>query len=71
MEIVGSFAAIGLLVIAFISFGLFILNIVTSIWAYRDALQKGKGKEFALIVLIGTIIFPVIGLIVYLIIRND
>ncbi|WP_202080536.1 PLDc N-terminal domain-containing protein [Caldalkalibacillus salinus] len=50
---------------------LFILNIVTSIWAYRDSLRKGNSKEFAIIVLVGTIAFPVLGLIVYLIIRND
>ena len=50
---------------------LFVLNIITSVWAYRDSIQKGKSKEYALIVLIGTIFFPIVGLIVYLIIRND
>lgn len=49
----------------------FVLNVVTSIWAYRDSLRKGNSKEYALIVLIGTLIFPILGLIVYLIIRND
>ncbi len=48
-----------------------ILNVVTSIWAYRDSLRKGNSKEYALVVLIGTLIFPILGLIVYLIIRND
>ncbi|MRH41869.1 hypothetical protein GH741_04175 [Aquibacillus halophilus] len=58
-------------------FGLFfvlvllLLNILTSVWSYRDALRKGNSKEYAVIVLIGTIFFPIIGLIVYLIIRND
>ncbi|WP_371825496.1 PLDc N-terminal domain-containing protein [Pontibacillus sp. ALD_SL1] len=56
---------------AFIVIALFILNIVTSIWAYRDAQRKGKSKEYAIIVLILTIIFPFIGLIVYFFIRND
>ncbi|MBU8908882.1 PLDc N-terminal domain-containing protein [Desertibacillus haloalkaliphilus] len=51
--------------------GLFLLNIFTSIWAYRDAIQKGNSKEFALIVLFGTLFFPVIGLIIYLFIRNS
>ncbi|WP_091586280.1 MULTISPECIES: PLDc N-terminal domain-containing protein [Alteribacillus] len=51
--------------------GLFLLNIFTSVWAYRDSIRKGNSKEFALIVLIGTLFFPVIGLIVYLIIRNN
>ncbi|WP_188205634.1 PLDc N-terminal domain-containing protein [Alkalibacillus aidingensis] len=57
----------------FLIFGLFIfiLNIMTSVWAYRDSIEKGKSKEYAIIVLIGTLFFPVMGLIVYLIIRND
>nr|WP_152526219.1 PLDc N-terminal domain-containing protein [Thalassobacillus devorans] len=50
---------------------LFVLNIVTSIWAYRDSKRKGKSQEYALIILIGTLFFPIIGLIIYLIIRND
>ncbi|MBO8163437.1 MAG: PLDc N-terminal domain-containing protein [Brevibacillus sp.] len=55
----------------FFLLALFVLNIVTSIWAYRDALRKGNSKEYALIVLVATLIFPVMGLIVYLIIRRD
>ena len=56
----------------FIFFGLLFLifNIFTSIWAYRDALSKGNSKEYAIIVLVGTLFFPIIGLIVYLVIRN-
>lgn len=50
---------------------LFVLNIVTSIWAYRDAIRLGRSREFAIIVLVGTLFFPVVGLIVYLIIRKD
>lgn len=57
----------------FMFFGLFLLflNVITSIWAYRDALQKGNSKEYSIVVLVGTLFFPVLGLIVYLIIRND
>lgn len=65
---------IGLLslgLVLFVILGLFLLNILTSVWAYRDSLKKGHSKEYAIIVLIGTLIFPVIGFIVYLIIRND
>lgn len=58
-------------VFAFIAIGLFILNIATSIWAYRDAIRRGNSKEYAVIVLIATIFFPIIGLIIYFIIRND
>lgn len=46
-------------------------NVITSIWAYRDSLRKGNSKEYSLIVLIGTLFFPILGLIIYLIIRND
>lgn len=51
--------------------GFFIFNIVTSIWAYRDAKQRGRSNEFALLVLISTLFFPIIGLIIYFVIRND
>lgn len=55
----------------FVSLGLLILNIATSVWAYRDCLRRGKSREYAVIVLFGTLIFPIMGLIVYLLIRND
>ncbi|RXT06596.1 PLDc N-terminal domain-containing protein [Ammoniphilus sp. CFH 90114] len=55
----------------FIMAAFFIFNIVTSIWAYRDSLRKGNSKEYSVIVLIGTLFFPIIGLIIYFIIRND
>ncbi|WP_025028054.1 PLDc N-terminal domain-containing protein [Caldalkalibacillus mannanilyticus] len=60
-----------IIVFLFFGLGLLLLNIITSIWAYRDSLRKGHSKEYAIIVLIGTLVFPVIGLIVYFIIRND
>ncbi|WP_407268225.1 hypothetical protein [Radiobacillus sp. PE A8.2] len=56
-------------VFIFIGLVLLVLNIITSIWAYRDSIRKGNSKEFAIIVLFGTLFFPVVGLIVYLIIR--
>lgn len=56
---------------ALISVGLLVLNVVTSIWAYRDSIRKGNSKEYAIVVLIGTLFFPILGLIVYLIIRHD
>ncbi|RNB51713.1 hypothetical protein EDM57_22085 [Brevibacillus gelatini] len=48
-----------------------VINILISIWAYRDSRRRGNSKEFSVIVLIGLLFFPVIGLIVYLIIRKD
>ncbi|MBM7552962.1 PLDc N-terminal domain-containing protein [Thalassobacillus pellis] len=64
---------VGSIFLIFILFGLLLLflNIITSIWAYRDSRRKGKSQEYALIVLVATIIFPIVGLIVYLVIRND
>ncbi|KGX83638.1 MULTISPECIES: PLDc N-terminal domain-containing protein [Pontibacillus] len=67
MELAG--AIIGIFI--FVGLVIFLLNIITSIWAYRDSQRKGKSKEYALVVLIGTLFFPIIGLIIYLIIRND
>ncbi|WP_412847935.1 PLDc N-terminal domain-containing protein [Brevibacillus sp. 179-C9.3 HS] len=48
-----------------------IINIVISIWAYRDARRRENSKEFSVIVLVALLIFPIIGLIVYLVIRKD
>lgn len=64
-------SAIFFFVFIFLGIGLFLLNIITSIWAYRDSLRRGNSKEYAIIVLIGTMFFPILGLIIYLIIRND
>ncbi|WP_123040030.1 PLDc N-terminal domain-containing protein [Cohnella candidum] len=50
---------------------LFILHIAICVWAFRDCRRRGRSAEFALIVLIGLFFFPVLGLIVYLLIRND
>lgn len=68
-----AFAGFAGIFMMFIFFGLIVLalNIITSIWAYRDSLRKGNSKEFAIVVLIGTLFFPILGLIVYLIIRNN
>ncbi|GIO00512.1 PLDc N-terminal domain-containing protein [Brevibacillus laterosporus] len=47
------------------------LNILISIWAYRDSRSRGNSKEFSLIVLIALLAFPIIGLLIYLVIRRD
>nr|WP_231929109.1 PLDc N-terminal domain-containing protein [Brevibacillus sp. SKDU10] len=47
------------------------LNIFISIWAYRDSRSRGNSKEFSLIVLIALLAFPIIGLLIYLVIRRD
>lgn len=55
----------------FIALFLFILHIVSCIWAYRDALSKGRSQEFAIIVLLAILFFPILGIIIYVVIRND
>jgi heme/copper-type cytochrome/quinol oxidase subunit 2 len=50
---------------------LFLLHIVICIWSYRDCLRRGKSQEYAVILLFGLLFFPIIGLIVYLVIRNN
>jgi uncharacterized membrane protein YhaH (DUF805 family) len=54
-----------------LSIVLFVVHIAICVWGYRDAIRKGKSQEFALIVLLGLLFFPVMGFIIYLLIRND
>lgn len=55
----------------FLSFVFFLIHIAICVWAYRDAIRKGRSQEFALIVIVALFFFPILGLIVYLLIRND
>ncbi|WP_407643517.1 PLDc N-terminal domain-containing protein [Cohnella endophytica] len=57
-----------MLIFAFVCF---IIHIALCVWAYRDSRRKGKSQEFSMLVLIALFFFPIMGLIVYLIIRND
>lgn len=50
--------------------GGFLLNLLTSIWCYRDSLNQGNSKEYSLLILVATLFFPVLGFIIYLIIRR-
>lgn len=54
-----------------ISLVFFIIHVALCVWGYRDCRRRGRSPEFALIVLIGLLFFPIMGLIVYLLIRND
>ncbi|KHF38730.1 PLDc N-terminal domain-containing protein [Halalkalibacter okhensis] len=51
-------------------FGGLILNIITSIWCYRDSLRQGNSKEYSLLWLVATLFFPIIGVIIYLFVRR-
>ncbi|GMK39795.1 hypothetical protein PCCS19_28500 [Paenibacillus sp. CCS19] len=58
------------LFIVFISLLFFVFHIVSIVWAYRDAIRKGNEPLFALGVAALIFFFPIIGLIVYLLIRS-
>ncbi len=48
----------------------FLLHIAVCVWGYKDARRKGRSPEFAILVVLGLLFFPVVGLIIYLLIRN-
>ena len=49
----------------------FVIHIAICVWAFRDCRRRGKSSEFALLVLVALFFFPILGLIVYLLIRNE
>ncbi|MGU3470671.1 PLDc N-terminal domain-containing protein [Paenibacillus sp. D51F] len=55
----------------FIGFLFFALHVALCAWAYRDARRRGHSSEYALIVLLALLVAPMLGLIVYLLIRGD
>jgi len=48
-----------------------VLHIIVCVWGYRDCIRRGRSSEFALGVLLGLLFFPVMGLIIYLLIRKN
>lgn len=56
---------------SFFGFLQIVLQVVLSTWAYRDARRRGNSKEFAVIVMVGVLVVPVAGAIVYFFIRED
>ncbi|PWW02460.1 phospholipase D-like protein [Paenibacillus cellulosilyticus] len=59
--------------VIFVLFSLlfFVLHIVSIVWAYRDAVRRGNEPIYALGVAALIFFFPIIGLIVYLLIRSN
>ncbi|SMF91051.1 hypothetical protein SAMN05661091_5334 [Paenibacillus uliginis N3/975] len=53
-----------------IPFMFFILHIAICVWGFRDARRRGRSSEYALLVVLGLLFFPVVGVIVYLLIRD-
>lgn len=66
MAAVGIFGLFALL----IPFLFFILHIAICVWGFRDARRRGKSSEYALLVLLCLLFFPIVGIIVYLLIRD-
>lgn len=48
-----------------------VVQILLSTWAYRDARRRGNSKEFAIIAMVGVLVVPIAGAIVYYLIRED
>ncbi|MWC31247.1 hypothetical protein [Paenibacillus sp. MMS18-CY102] len=67
------FGGFGILLLFFMFFALIlaVIHIVTIVWAFRDALRHGKEPLFALGIAIMIFFFPIIGFIVYLLIRKS
>ncbi|ACX63017.1 PLDc N-terminal domain-containing protein [Paenibacillus sp. FSL H8-0457] len=67
------FIGFGIFGIAALLLGLFffLLHIAVCVWGYNDARRKGRSPEFAILVVLGLLFFPVVGLIIYLLIRNN
>lgn len=68
-----SFVGVGIIGILTLLLGLFffLLHIAVCVWGYNDARRKGRSPEFAILVVLGLLFFPVVGLIIYLLIRNN
>ncbi|MEC0207184.1 PLDc N-terminal domain-containing protein [Paenibacillus lautus] len=68
-----SFVGVGVIGILTLLLGLFffLLHIAVCVWGYNDARRKGRSPEFAILVVLGLLFFPVVGLIIYLLIRNN
>lgn len=60
----------GLILLLFILF-LLVLPIMLAIWGYKDAIKKGKSSGFSLGIALMILFLPIIGIIIYLFIRND
>nr|WP_233168097.1 hypothetical protein [Paenibacillus roseus] len=60
----------GIFSILFMLFSL-IFHIALCVWTYRDATRNGRSFEFALLAVVAVLFFPIVGFIVYLLIRSN
>ena len=65
-----AFGFLSIIVFLMLPVLLFILHIAVCVWGFRDAKRRGRSSEYALLVVLGLLFFPVVGLIVYLLIRD-
>lgn len=68
------FSGIGIgivLVFVVISLLFLVFHIVSIVWAYRDAIKRGNEPMYALGVAALIFFFPILGLIVYFLIRSN
>jgi hypothetical protein len=50
---------------------IFAVHILIVVWGYKDARKKGRSDVYALGIALMLVFFPVLGIIVYLLIRNN
>lgn len=63
MELIGG---VGLLFL----FLVFMLHIASIVLVYRDCARKRRSPEFTLLAILAVLCFPIVGLIVYVSMRN-
>jgi hypothetical protein len=71
---IGVFYMVTFLGLSFTAFIIWLLlvaiHIYLIVWAYRDALNRGNNTGYALLVAAAVFFFPVIGIVLYLILRE-
>jgi len=50
---------------------LFVIHIITIVWTYRDAIRQGRDPLYALVFAGIIFFFPILGFIVYLLVRKS
>ncbi|QMV43269.1 hypothetical protein FPL14_20350 [Cohnella cholangitidis] len=46
------------------------VHLTTCVWAYGDCISNGKSTGYALVVSLNILLIPILGLVVYLFVRN-
>ncbi|WP_164779520.1 PLDc N-terminal domain-containing protein [Paenibacillus kobensis] len=59
------------LLFLFIGIALFVIHLITIVWTYRDAVRQGHDPLYALVFAGIIFFFPILGFIVYLLVRKS